>query len=273
MTNQENIPTGTRSSRFGSQTPAPHRSALQQENLSPEEKFDSISKLNLSILTLGEVLSDIKRTKLFLFKGYERFNDFISAEYHFSSPLPAKLIGIYELFVDEMDISVPELAEIGFDRLSMIKPLCAKAAWAVREEWLQKAKELLPADLKAEIKKLKESEKEQNLDLKDVFVDEYFEMMLALFNCSRKELNFKLALFFHSADLDAFKGIVKEYQKLFEQTLIGVLTDPEPEAPASAPNTPEPEAPASAHKSPEPEAPASASQPINPSTSRLTGGK
>lgn len=40
--------------------------------------------------------------------------------------------------------------------------------------------------------------------------------MTGWFNCSRKELNFKLALYFQDVDLDNIKKIIKERQHLFE---------------------------------------------------------
>jgi len=71
-------------------------------------------------------------------------------------------------------------------------------------------------ELRDHIKELKEKEKETNVDLKEVYIEQFMEKMLGWFNCSRKELNFKLALFFQDADLDQMKKIVKERQRLFE---------------------------------------------------------
>jgi hypothetical protein len=72
-------------------------------------------------------------------------------------------------------------------------------------------------ELRDHIKELKKQEKEADVDLKDVYIEQYMEKMISWFNWSRKELNFKLALYFQDADLDEMKQIVKERQRRFEQ--------------------------------------------------------
>ena len=198
----------------------------RKEVESPDEKFAAVARLTLSIednfLTLGQILADIKSTKLFLFKGYEKFSSYVSEEYNFNPGLAAKLIGIYELFVNEMDMFDVELANIGFDRLCMIKPLMKNADWALRDELVGLAAKLPPAELKEHIKKLKDEDKKANIDLKDVYVEQYLERMLSLLNCSRKELSFKLALYFNpfgEEDLQDLKAIIRQNQKHFEKAV------------------------------------------------------
>jgi hypothetical protein len=43
--------------------------------------------------------------------------------------------------------------------------------------------------------------------------------MRTWFNCSQKELNFKLALYFQDADLEEVKKIIKEKQRRYETEL------------------------------------------------------
>lgn len=190
------------------------------EQMSPDEKFSAIAslkdKLEENFVALGELLSEIKRSKLFRFKGYETFKDFVEAEYQLSGTLAAKLAMTFDLFVEEMDIDESSVKEIGFERLQLIKPLVQKAKWEVREEWIQKATDTPTNDLRSEIKELRKQEKENEPDLKKVFIDQYMEKMTTWFNCSKGELNFKLALYFQDADLDAVKKIVKERQRSFE---------------------------------------------------------
>jgi hypothetical protein len=81
------------------------------------------------------------------------------------------------------------------------------------------AAEMPMKDLRAHIKEYKEQSKEDEKDLKKVFVDQYMEKMLAWFNCSRTDLNFKLALYFQDADEESVKKIVKERQRAFETEL------------------------------------------------------
>lgn len=190
------------------------------ETMSPEEKFNAVAnlkdKLEENFLSLGQLLSEIKRSKLFLYKGYEKFKDFVEAEYQLSGSLAGKLVGTFDLYVEEMDIDEGEIKQIGFDRLQMIKPLIQKADWKVRDEWVHKAEDMPTKELRDHIKELKKQEKEADLDMKDVYIEQYMEKMISWFNCSRKELNFKLALYFQDADLDEIKKIVKERQRLFE---------------------------------------------------------
>ena len=191
------------------------------ETMSPDEKFAAVAnlkdKLEENFISLGQLLSEIKRSKLFLYKGYEKFKDFVEAEYQLSGSLAGKLVGTHDLFIEEMDVDEEEVKQIGFDRLNMIKPLIQKADWKLRDEWVHKAEEMPTKELREHIKEIKKQEKEADVDLKDVYIEQYMEKMISWFNCSRKELNFKLALYFQDADLDEIKQVVKERQRRFEQ--------------------------------------------------------
>ena len=190
------------------------------EAMSAEEKFNALAnlkdKLEDNFISLGQLLSEIKRSKLYLYKGYENFKDFVEMEYQLSGTLAGKLMSTFDLFIEEMDIDETEVKEIGFDRLQMIKPFMKNADWNVRDEWIHKAEEMPFQELREYIKELKQKEKESNIDLKEVYIEQFWEKMTGWFNCSRKELNFKLALYFQDADLDNIKKIIKERQHLFE---------------------------------------------------------
>lgn len=193
---------------------------LPPEAMSAEEKFSALAnlkdKLEDNFISLGQLLSEIKRSKLYLYKGYENFKDFVEMEYQFSGTLAGKLVSTFDLFIEEMDIDEKEVKEIGFDRLQMIKPFMKNADWNVRDEWIHKAEEMPFKELREYIKELKQKEKESNIDLKEVYIEQFWEKMIGWFNCSRKELNFKLALYFQDTDPDQIKKIVKERQRLFE---------------------------------------------------------
>ena len=179
-----------------------------------EEKF----------IELGNVLSNIRRSKLYRFLGYEKFRDFVEAEYRFSGALANKLVAVYERFVEDMDQDAETLKEIGFDKLSSILPMMRDAEPGSREEWLQKAQELPVQDLKAAIKAArKEAAEEAPQDLKKVLVEQWKEQMCNLFNCSWSEAQFKLALWFSNGDrsdaavLSLLKQEVREAQAKFER--------------------------------------------------------
>lgn len=190
--------------------------------MTPEEKFDAIAnlkeKLEDNFVALGELLSEIKRMRLYRFRGYDNFKDFVEAEYQLSGSLAGKLASTFDLFIEDMDIDEMSVKEIGFERLQLIKPMIQKADWEVREEWIKKAGETPTNELREEIKEIRKQEKEENMDMKKVFIDQYFEKMTTWFNCSKAELNFKLALFFQDADLDDIKKVVRDRQREFEQS-------------------------------------------------------
>ena len=191
-----------------------------KETMSPDEKFTAIANLKEQLeenfITLGQLLSEIKRAKLYRFKGYEKFKDFVEGEYALSGSLGAKLVQSFDLFIEEMDMDEGTVKEIGFDKLQMVRPLITKADFKEREAWVQKAEEMPTKDLREHIKELKKQEKGDDVDIKSILIDQYLEKMLTWFNCSGKELQFKLALFFQDADLEAVKKVVKERQRAFE---------------------------------------------------------
>lgn len=197
--------------------------SFRSETMNVDDKFTAVATLSQRLednfITLGELLSDIKRAKLFRIKGYESFKDFIETEYKMSGTLAGKLVQSFDLFVEEMDVDEQTIKEIGFDRLQMIRPLVQKADWGDRDAWVEVAAEMPMKELRQHIKEYKEQSKEEDKDLKKVYVDQYMEKMLAWFNCSRADLNFKLALYFQDADAESVKKIVKERQRAFETEL------------------------------------------------------
>jgi hypothetical protein len=195
----------------------------QLEKMTPDETFAAVGnlkdQLEDSFVSLGQLLSEIKRQKMYRLRGYESFRDFVETEYKMSGSLAGKLVQTFDLFIEEMDVDEGTVKEIGFDRLQMIRPLVQKADWGDRDLWVEKAEELPTKDLRDHIKELRKKEKENDIDPKKVYVDQYLEKMTALLNCSRTELNFKLALYFQDADDEAVKKVVRDRQRAFETEL------------------------------------------------------
>lgn len=193
------------------------------ETMTPQEKFDAITNLKVKMeenfVAIGQLLSEIKRQKLYRFKGYDNFKEFVEAEYNLNSTMAGKLVNVFDLYVEDMDMDDTAVKQIGFDRLTMVRPFVEKAAWEVRDEWMQKAESMPVNDLKDHIKELKNKEKNLDKDLKEVLIEQYLEKMRTWFNCSAKELNFKLALYFQDADLEGIRKIIKERQRQFETEL------------------------------------------------------
>lgn len=189
------------------------------------EIVDSIGRLSVSLedsfLTLGQILSEIKRKKLYHLKGYDTFKAWLEFEHRLPSALANRLISIYELFAQELDLHEITIAEIGFERLNLIRPLVKDANWATRDEWIEKATNTPLPELREEIKKHREAMKiDEPQDLKAVFVDQFIERFsLAFGGCSRKELDFKLALYFQNSDPEVLKKGINAAQRDFESQL------------------------------------------------------
>jgi hypothetical protein len=193
------------------------------ENMDANEVFAAVqnlkNKLEDNFVALGQLFSMIKRKKMYLAKGIDNFKDFVESEYNINSTLANKLSSVYEVYVDELDIDDVTIKELGFDRLNMIKPFVAKAEWTEIENWMQKAEQMPVNELKEHIKEIKDKEKNKEKDFKEVLIEQYLEKMRTWFNCSQKELNFKLALYFQDADLEEVKKIIKEKQRRYETEL------------------------------------------------------
>ena len=108
--------------------------------------------------------------------------------------------------------------EIGLDKLNMIKPLVKQAEFNEKQDWIKKAQELPTTELREEIKEIRDNKKNKDKTLKDVFIEQYIEKMVTYFNCNRKELNFKLALYFQDENLEEMRVVVKDKQRRFEET-------------------------------------------------------
>jgi hypothetical protein len=140
----------------------------------------------------------------------------VETEYKINATLAGKLCSVFDLYIGDMDLDDATIKSIGFDRLNMVKPFVAKADPFGKDDWVEKAETLPMGELKDYIKQIKNKEKDKEKDLKTVLIEQFLEKMREWFNCSQKELNFKLALYFQDADLEAVKKIVKERQRQFE---------------------------------------------------------
>ena len=187
----------------------------------PEERFKTISnlrnKLETNFVEFGEILSEMKRMKTYKLKGYKTFKEFIAEEYNLSNSLVSKVISIYDIFIKDMNIDSETVKEIGIDRLNLIKPLIKDKDYTVQEEWVKTASELSFQDLNLKVKDIRDKEREDAKTLKDIFTEQFLDNMKGYFNCSGKELNYKLALYFQDSDLEKVNEVIRERQKQFEE--------------------------------------------------------
>ncbi len=197
----------------------------QDERLTPEERFKAIgvikNRLEEDFVALGELLSEMKRMRTFKIKGYKNFKEFIESEYNMSNTLASKLISIYDIYIKDMNIDSETVKEIGMDRLNLIKPLVKDTSYEVQEEWVRQAEEMTHQDLKEKIKEINDKKREDSKTLKDVFVEQFLDNMKGYFNCSGKELNYKMALYFQDSDLEKINEIIREKQRKFEEQVEG----------------------------------------------------
>ncbi|MDP8268178.1 MAG: hypothetical protein RAP70_11705 [Candidatus Celaenobacter antarcticus] len=191
-------------------------------NMTPDEKIAAVTNLKQDMeenfVQLGQLLSDIRRTKLFKFKGYKNFKEFVENEFNMSGSFAAKIISNFDLFIRELDVDEHSVKEIGLDKLNLIKPLVKQAEFNEKDDWIKKAQELPTSELREEIKEIRENKKNKDKTMKDVFIEQYVERLVTFFNCNRKELNFKLALYFQDEDLEEMRAIIKNKQRKFEET-------------------------------------------------------
>lgn len=188
--------------------------------MTPDEKIEAVGNLKKNMeenfVQLGQLLSEIRRTKLFKFKGYKTFKEFVENEFNLSGSFAAKIISNFDLFIRELDVDEYSAKEIGLDKLNMIKPLVKQSEFQEKHDWIKKAQELPTTELRDEIKEIKEQKKNKDKTVKDVLVEQYIERMVTYFNCSRKELNYKLAIYFQDENLDEIKEIINKKQRNIE---------------------------------------------------------
>ena len=203
----------------------------QNEEMSVEEKIKAVStlkaQLELNFVSLGQLLSDMKRYKIYVQRGYKTFAEFVENEYNMAKGLASKLISTYELYIENLDKDEVTVTTIGFDKLNMIKPFVKEANFKEAEEWIEKAKDMPTAQLREEIKEIRDKKKRAKMTMKDVLIDQHIETMVTFFNCGRKELNFKMALYFQDTNLEAVREVVRKKQHNFEMEQIDASLEKE----------------------------------------------
>lgn len=192
----------------------------QNEEMSIEEKLKAAvnlkNQMENSFISLGQLLSEMKRYKIYVQRGYKTFNEFVENEFNMASSFASKLISTFELYIENLDKDEITVQTIGLDKLNMIKPFVKQANFMEAEEWITKASEMPTAQLREEIKEIREIKSRNKKTMKDVLTEQFLERMVTFFNCGRKELNFKLALFFQDQDLEEVRNVIRDKQHNFE---------------------------------------------------------
>jgi len=189
-----------------------------------EEKINAVGVLKKELednfVQLGRLLSELKNKKIFKFKGFKNFKEFVETKYNLSSTVANRIIGIFEVYHVELNVDESTMLEIGFDKLSIIKPISVSQTYEEAAEWLEKAKSSSIPDLREAVKEKRDKNRENKKTMKDILVEQHKERMVTFFNCSKKELDFKMALYFSSIDndgLEEINSVVKMTQRRFEE--------------------------------------------------------
>ncbi len=194
---------------------------IKDLEMTASEKIAAVTNLKQNLeenfIQLGQLLSEMKRTKLYKYKSYKNFKEFVEAEFNFPNSFANKIISNFELFIKKLDVDEYAAKKIGLDKLNMIKPLVKKAEVETAEEWIDKAENLTTTDLREEVKEERERQRSQEKTLKEVYIEQYLEKMVMFFNCSRKELDFKLALFFQDKDMEEIEKEIKIKSRKYDE--------------------------------------------------------
>ncbi len=194
-----------------------------QDKMNIEEKRAALKSMRKNLeehfVELGQLLEEIKCQKLHSFFGYETFREFVEDEFNLSGTLANKLVSNYRFFVKKLSIDDHTLMEIGIDKLSQLRPILNNLNQLEQEEWLKKATQQKTSELKEDIIDYKEQMKDKTKDMKEVFTEQFLEKMVTYFNCNKKELMFKFALFFQDTDLEVIEKSIKAKQQSGELTV------------------------------------------------------
>lgn len=195
------------------------------EEISPVESVSNAQNLATeraeNVIALGQLLGSQKIHKLFSWRGCRSFKEFVESEYGISSGEANKWISLYNLYITDLDMDEQRFKDIGIDKLGMIKPFVIKAEkYSDKEEWITEAENSSMQDLRDYIKEVREAEKKAKKTLKDVYIEQHFMKMTELFNCGRKELDFKMALYFQSKDMGVVKEEVRDQQLMWEESVL-----------------------------------------------------
>jgi len=190
---------------------------------------DLKSHIEEDFVDLGQLLSEMKKTSLHKHKGYMSFKEFVETDFGIAGSFAAKLIANYDVFAIEKEIDDARMKRIGLDKLNIIKSLVKGVAGKESDQWISTAEELSATELRAEVKAVRDVEKENAKSMKEIFTDQHYDEMLKLFNCNRKGLEYPMALYFDGLNRDEVLARTKAKREIYEDqltnTAFGALDD------------------------------------------------
>ncbi len=168
--------------------------------------FDN--KIQNYFVLFGELLANVKKAGEFKKKS-GNFKWFIENECNISLSYAKKLIDIYDIFIDELDLSIEDVIEIGIDRLNLIKNIVKKEDLAIAEEWIEKAKSSTIPELKEHVSEYRHKNKKPK-DFKEILTEQFLQRFCVGMNCSVKHLLFLFAVYFNDLNEIEFTELFAE---------------------------------------------------------------
>lgn len=102
-----------------------------------------------NMFEMGKLFKEMRDNKYYKYHGYDTFEEYIGVpELGLKRSTVYSLIQKYELYVQQLDISINLLYQIGHAKLQIINPVVQNDP----SEWIYRAKELSRSDLKNEVR-------------------------------------------------------------------------------------------------------------------------
>lgn len=199
---------------------------MEEKQLNAKVMTDNIRYSNVNLqkdfLEMGKGLFEYKVSKAFNGK-FENFKTAIGEEFSLDTSTANGLIKIYSFFVEDLAIDEETLKEIGFDKLKQFIKLKKYMDFKALNIYIEENKNLPFLELKSEIKIYIDSQKEIKIDMKEEFKKTIYDKLTGFFNCSKKDLDVKLAFLLHDRDLEELdREILGQEEKALKGMGVGV---------------------------------------------------
>jgi len=184
--------------------------------------IDEVKRLNYLIedgmLHIGRHLSELKKMNIYKLKGYSKFSEYVEEELKMASPFVARLIKDYEIWDMKLGIEEDEAIEMGHQNMKIIRSVVDEIDIQDVPKWIDIAKNLPSKEIRAEVSEYKAKKKADAMTIKEILVEQYIEKATDELSCSKKDLDFKLALFFQDIDYEELKQEITKQQHRFEDS-------------------------------------------------------
>ena len=187
-----------------------------------DEQVELLKKNTESdVISLGRLLYEIKEKKIYRAFGYINFSLYVEDKLNLSASIANRYIRIFKEFVLELNIGEDTLNELGMSSLELLLKMF-KIVENDKVELIQLAQKESYSNMKVKYQDLKEQLKEKEKTMEEVLTEQFYERATEIFNCSKKKVDFNLALFFSDKNMEEVKDIVDLKRKIFEEKEEGI---------------------------------------------------